>query len=87
MEPLLETPEPDKYFNQTDMALSNTMMTYWTNFAKTGDPNGAGLTAWPVYNGDTGQYMELGDQTLVKSNLYSEDCSLLQKAAQYLRNK
>ena len=87
MEPLLETPEPDKYFNQTDMALSNTMMTYWTNFAKTGDPNGAGLTAWPVYNGDTGQYMEFGDRTQVKSNLYSEDCSLLQKAAQYLRNK
>ena len=34
--------------------LSDKMITYWTNFAKYGDPNGNGTDAnllkWPIYN-------------------------------------
>jgi para-nitrobenzyl esterase len=33
-----------------DQALSKQMQQYWTNFAKTGDPNGSGLPNWPTYN-------------------------------------
>lgn len=47
----------------SDMAFSRQMMTYWTNFAKTGDPNGAGnaeLHQWPRYTGDGADFLELG---------------------------
>ena len=32
-----------------EQALSATMVNYWTQFAKTGDPNGSGSPMWPAY--------------------------------------
>jgi para-nitrobenzyl esterase len=40
-----------------EATLSERMMGYWVNFAKTGDPNGAGLPTWPVFTENTQQVM------------------------------
>jgi para-nitrobenzyl esterase len=35
--------------DERDHEVSQQMGAYWTNFATSGDPNGAGLPTWPVY--------------------------------------
>jgi para-nitrobenzyl esterase len=37
-----------------DHTLSQQMRKYWSNFARSGDPNGEGLPKWPAYDGSTG---------------------------------
>ena len=50
-------------WTERDQALAEQMQQYWTNFAKTGDPNGAGLPAWPRFDAAQPEVMQLGDAT------------------------
>lgn len=45
-----------------DLAISETVATYWANFAKRGDPNGPGLPAWPRFTGKDGEVMYFKDE-------------------------
>jgi len=56
-------------WDDTDRKLSDTIMTYWTNFAKTGDPNGAGLPEWPAYNPADDNVLDFGDPVTVRTHV------------------
>jgi para-nitrobenzyl esterase len=57
--------------------LSKTMEAYWTNFAKTGDPNGparAELPIWPRFNGARPEVQVLDSEVRNKPVDYKERC-------------
>ena len=56
-------------WTEWDHELSNAISQYWVNFARTGDPNGAGLPAWPRYEQATGQSLEFGSEIRVLSDV------------------
>ncbi len=41
---------PGSTISPEDQAVSRMAQSYWVNFAKTGDPNGAGLPVWPRHD-------------------------------------
>jgi para-nitrobenzyl esterase len=61
--------EPPVPWEDADRKLSDLMMTYWTNFARTGDPNGPGLPAWPRYSAKDGTpVMHLNDTSAARAD-------------------
>jgi para-nitrobenzyl esterase len=42
--------KPGVAWRPEDRQLSALIQKYWTNFARTGDPNGPGLPNWPHYS-------------------------------------
>ncbi|XP_020840859.1 liver carboxylesterase 1-like [Phascolarctos cinereus] len=51
--PFLKVGSPEE-----EKKLSRTVMKYWANFAKNGNPNGEGLPKWPSYNQNEG-YLQI----------------------------
>ncbi|HEX3805301.1 MAG TPA: carboxylesterase family protein [Gaiellaceae bacterium] len=52
-------PRPVSQLDPDQLQLSAAMQKYWTNFAKTGNPNGAGLPTWPAYTDSSDQAQSL----------------------------
>lgn len=55
--------QSDRPFTDADRHIADVMSSYWANFAKAGDPNGAGLPHWPSVSEQPATTMEIGDHT------------------------
>ena len=67
----------DRTANPDLVKLSEQMERYWSNFAKTGDPNGPGLPNWPRYDGQARRYIEFSNAGPVqKADLRAGRCPL-----------
>jgi para-nitrobenzyl esterase len=68
-------------FNETDYKLADLIETYWTNFAKTGNPNGTNLPNWPVF-GPEQAFIEFtpDGKVVVSKELRRPQCDALRDA-------
>jgi para-nitrobenzyl esterase len=64
--------------NADDRDLTDAMMAYWTNFARTGNPNGSGLPDWPAYEPDSDLWLELGREIKRISGLRARKLDILE---------
>ncbi len=62
-----------------DERLSARMSTYWTNFARTGNPNGAGLPQWPRFTPKHERHLELAHDVRARSGGYhAAQCEIVE---------
>lgn len=69
-------------FDATDETVSSQIQQYWTNFARTGNPNGGSLPRWPKFDPAARAYMDLtANGPVAREGLRREACGLFMEDA------
>jgi para-nitrobenzyl esterase len=68
-------------FGDVDFKLADLIETYWTNFARRGNPNADGLPNWPEYDGTQSfiEFTEDGHSVAQSGGLRHAQCNLLRE--------
>ena len=67
---------------EMDHKVSRAMLSYWSQFAKTGNPNKNGLPTWPEYDIKNQKYLEIGDEIKVGDHYRADIYDVLHAARQ-----
>jgi para-nitrobenzyl esterase len=64
----------NQFFTPQTMPVSEQMQTYWTNFAKTGDPNGVDLLKWPRSPADANLRINFNLESTIIPDFRGREC-------------
>ena len=74
----VEPPSPNGYIpTAAEVTFAGQMMGYWTRFAATGNPNGAGAVQWPAYDATTDAMLQLDDTFVAINGYHNPQCDYL----------
>ncbi|WP_268885698.1 carboxylesterase/lipase family protein [Fundidesulfovibrio magnetotacticus] len=77
--------EPPQAYDATDRELSRQVMDYWTNFARTGNPNGPGLPPWPACRPGSEPVMDFGDAPRLRRELFPRQADFVAGVSRFPR--
>lgn len=77
---VFDSHSPLSGLTEEDEMLTEAMGLYWTNFARTGDPNGAGVPDWPLYHPVSDNWMTFNPSIEVKTNVRSAKLDIMERA-------
>ena len=74
-------------WSPADRALARDMSAYWSNFARSGDPNSRGLPHWPAFSNTSARVLYLGDPVSVAGVANLDSLTILDGVYTTVRGK